>query len=210
MSYDPRTGTSPYLGMDADDTGERRSDAPQGAATDGVPATERTMVAEAAPAPATVRRTRRVASSRPDLPSNAPAQPLRRRQAPVAVESPRQQDPFEPARPAASRRFRPLARLAPFGLRLAALILRLAAIVLAGLVVASAVAPGSYRAVLVEVMGQFSWLVNLPLISGRFVSETPFGGVLRGDLMVASVVLFVCDWACLRLSASLRDNERRS
>ena len=39
---------------------------------------------------------------------------------------------------------------------------------------------------------------------GRFVYETPFGGVLRGDLALASLILFVVDWTCMRLSDSLR------
>ena len=40
-------------------------------------------------------------------------------------------------------------------------------------------------------------------LSGVLVFETPFGGALRGDFVIASVVLFIIDWACLRKARSL-------
>ena len=80
---------------------------------------------------------------------------------------------------------------------------RIAAIALALLSVANAFVLGSLRIRLVAITAVVSsWLP--PALSGAFVFETPFGGVLRGDFMVAAVVLFVIDWALAKAAHSLR------
>ena len=40
--------------------------------------------------------------------------------------------------------------------------------------------------------------------SGLFVWISPFGGSFRGDFALASVILFVLDWALMRASVALR------
>lgn len=234
MSYDPRQGSSPYLGMDDDESEVRearevtrvtrgdnarttrldaartiRAEAPRTTRLDA----ERTAYREGAPAvqdsmPTTIRRPAR----------QQVMAPLRRRESVptprVPVPSPAQEpyvagarDAYVPQR--ASRFAGPVAALRSLGLWLVALALRLAAIALAAVVVASAVVAGPYRAKLVTALGELSWLLELPLISGRFVTETPFGGVLRGDVALASLILFCADWLCLRARASLRARRER-
>lgn len=58
-------------------------------------------------------------------------------------------------------------------------------------------------------LGVLTWVQNLDSmipapLSGVLVYGTPLGGAFRGDFFIAAVVLFVCDWACCRISASLR------
>lgn len=90
-----------------------------------------------------------------------------------------------------------------------ALLLRAGAILLAVLVVASAFLTGSSRATLIGALNLTPLLVPSALL-GQFVMETPFGGVLRGDLAIASLMLFLADWICMRFSASLKYGRERS
>ncbi|MDJ1121434.1 hypothetical protein QJ043_02350 [Olsenella sp. YH-ols2217] len=58
-------------------------------------------------------------------------------------------------------------------------------------------------------LGVLDWVVKLDAtipsgLSGVLVYATPLGGAFRGDFFIAALVLFVCDWACCRLSAALR------
>ena len=129
-----------------------------------------------------------------------------------AVPSPAQR-PYIDERPdvvtaVTDRAAGPLTLVAALALSLLALALRLAAIVLAVVVVASAVLTGAHRAALVKALNLASWVVPAPLF-GQFVFETPFGGALRGDLIIVSLLLFVLDWACLRCAASLRERRAR-
>ena len=41
-------------------------------------------------------------------------------------------------------------------------------------------------------------------VFGILCVATPFGGMFRGDFAIVSVALFVIDWVCLRIAASLR------
>lgn len=57
--------------------------------------------------------------------------------------------------------------------------------------------------------GVLSWVNNLDAmipagLSGLLVYTTPLGGAFRGDFFIAAVALFICDWICCRVSASLR------
>lgn len=130
-----------------------------------------------------------------------------------AIPSPAQQ-PYEPERDSradarGSRGKRPLALLRSFALFALGLLLRVAALLLAVLVVASAFLTGSARATLISALNLTPLLVP-PALLGQFVIETPFGGVLRGDLAIASCLLFVADWICMRSSAAQRHgNEGR-
>ncbi len=91
----------------------------------------------------------------------------------------------------------------PVLLSVLSVLCRIAAIALALLSVANAFVLGSLRIRLVAITAVVSsWLP--PALSGAFVFETPFGGVLRGDFMVAAVVLFVIDWALAKAAHSLR------
>lgn len=95
-------------------------------------------------------------------------------------------------------------------MRVLALLARVAAIVLAVLVVASVFLNGSLRETMLQAMRLTPLLVPSALL-GRFVYETPFGGVLRGDLALASLILFIVDWLCMRFSDSVRySHEGRS
>lgn len=233
MTYDPREGSSPYLGMDAsDNTDERQLSASQplqhapqrtpdialttptvaGEPFKRVPRQphearvqpDRTAVAQQVPA--TVRRS--------DYAQPAPARRderiLRR---PVRVEAPVPSPPQQPrqaprasAAPRAGSRFSSL--LAGFLLHVAAFGLRLLALVFSAFVIASAVLTDSHRLALVRALNLTAGLVP-PAMMGRLVYETPFGGALRGDLIVMALVLFVADWACLRMAQRLRiDRER--
>ena len=206
MTYDPRRGGSTYLGMEADEdlTSEEPSydrPAPSAAADAVLPRTTRPT-----DVPATIRRPSQ-APRRAVAPAPAPAS----RRVPVAVPSP-QQRPYEAPRPQVvprqPRRSRPLAALESFSLRLLALVLRLGAIFLAFLVVASTVLSGSLRAQLVSSLNMAPLLVP-PALLGQFVVETPFGGVFRGDLAIASIIFFCADWVCMRFSTSLRERRER-
>jgi hypothetical protein len=94
-------------------------------------------------------------------------------------------------------------RAVPALLSVLSVLCRVAAIALALLSVANAFVLGSLRIRLVAITAMVStWLP--PALSGAFVFETPFGGVMRGDFMVAAVVLFVIDWALAKAAHSLR------
>ncbi len=41
-------------------------------------------------------------------------------------------------------------------------------------------------------------------VAGTHVYSSPFGGAFRGDFAIASVVLFVADWALMRCAAVVR------
>ena len=50
------------------------------------------------------------------------------------------------------------------------------------------------------------WLQSIvpdPL-AGLFVYSTPLGGAFRGDFAIASLALFIADWAFMRIAAALR------
>lgn len=82
-------------------------------------------------------------------------------------------------------------------------ILRILAIMLSLLVVANAFVSGSWRIRVVNVTALFSALMPSSL-SGVLVRETPFGGVLRGDFVIAALALFIMDWLLARKARSLR------
>ena len=226
MTYDPRQGSSPYLGMDAsDDTSSEfgaagsARDAQRGTQTPDMALNTPTIAAEpfrrvkpaqrpvsAAQAPASVPRTVR-RESQPQ-PAAAPRQEqvIRR---PVPAPSPQQ--PYRPARGTAVGRSRGggvAQLLASLALRLAAFLMRLLALAFSAFVVASAVLTGSHRLALVKALNLTMWLVP-PSMLGHLVYETPFGGALRGDLIIVSLILFVADYVCLRLAASLREQRER-
>jgi hypothetical protein len=123
-----------------------------------------------------------------------------------AVPSPPQADPYLGERN--ERRSRKPStghggRAVPALLSVLSVLCRVAAIALALLSVANAFVLGSLRIRLVAITAMVStWLP--PALSGAFVFETPFGGVMRGDFMVAAVVLFVVDWALAKAAHSLR------
>lgn len=123
-----------------------------------------------------------------------------------AVPSPPQADPYLGER--SERRSRKPSMghgggAVPVLLSVLSVLCRMAAIALALLSVANAFVLGSLRIRLVAITAVVSsWLP--PALSGAFVFETPFGGVLRGDFMVAAVVLFVIDWALAKAAHSLR------
>lgn len=123
-----------------------------------------------------------------------------------AVPSPPQADPYLGER--SERRSRKPSTghgggAVPVLLSVLSVLCRIAAIALALLSVANAFVLGSLRIRLVAITAMVSsWLP--PALSGAFVFETPFGGVLRGDFMVAAVVLFVIDWALAKAAHSLR------
>lgn len=123
-----------------------------------------------------------------------------------AVPSPPQADPYLGER-SESRSRKPSTGhgggAVPVLLSVLSVLCRIAAIALALLSVANAFVLGSLRIRLVAITAVVSsWLP--PALSGAFVFETPFGGVLRGDFMVAAVVLFVIDWALAKAAHSLR------
>lgn len=123
-----------------------------------------------------------------------------------AVPSPPQADPYLGER--SERRSRKPSTghgggAVPVLLSVLSVLCRIAAIALALLSVANAFVLGSLRIRLVAITAMVSsWLP--PALSGAFVFETPFGGVLRGDFMVSAVVLFVIDWALAKAAHSLR------
>lgn len=212
MSYDPNEGTSPYLGMDpytmrGDTT--RLEDVEDGLVADteayddfaleGTYASPASRTAETPrDMPTTIRRPQAVQDTRS---LRRTSRPLLR---PDPVPSPPQQgyaydEPYDygPRKPG------PLNLLAAFLLSVAALALRLAAIGCAGIVVACAVLTGSRRAALIRALNVASELIP-PSVFGRLVYETPFGGSLRGDLIIVALVLFVVDWLCLRSAWKMR------
>lgn len=93
---------------------------------------------------------------------------------------------------------RALGRLA----RVLGILARVCAIALALLVVANAFLTGSARQVLMGITLEAQKFL-LPAVSGILVYSTPFGGSLRGDFIVMSVILFVVDWLLQKLAFSL-------
>lgn len=234
MTYDPRYGASPYLGMEVehDEPDElASSDASQAwEALSGVESTrqheagveatrvEGPMDKTVQAMPATVRRPsqapQRGVAPRAPMPPAATDRTLVRpaREVPRAVPSPEQQR-FEPQpTPVPSmvggRLQGPLTALESFALRLLALVLRLAAIGLSALVVLSAVLTGSHRAQLVSTLN-IAQLYLPSSLMGKFVFETPFGGLFRGDMAVVALLLFILDWLCVRTAVRVRSRYER-
>lgn len=206
---------------------QARGAATSGQAADGRTATTstydgRTMVAQPSnertrrmqDVPQTIRRpakapARGVAPAAPTW--NPPREPYQR-PAVTPVPSPQRQE-YQPApSPVASAIRRatagPLAFLASIVVWLLGFALRLAAIALSLLVVASALLVGSHRASLVSILNMTPLMLPNALF-GQFVYETPFGGVFRGDFAIASIILFVLDYVCMRFSTSLRFRRER-
>ncbi len=240
MSYDPRQGQSPYLGMEDEYAVEdssytrashattnriSRSEADYSASytnaygtadvgTGAYTASTGTYVPQAVEVPKTIRRPSRAPQRAvaPRASQTAVAEPLRRPvpETPVkAVPSPSQQ-PYEYSEPAMPsipkpRLGGPLGFICSLPVWLVGFGLRLGAIGLSFLVIATVFLTGSRRASLVGTLNLAPLFIP-PTLLGQFVYETPFGGVLRGDLAIASVVLFVADWLCMNLSAALRGN----
>ena len=238
MSYDPRKGESPYLGMEAEDetsTGllDERDDALQGeagAAMSPAPATRRVKPSDrpvrsasenrtvrrnpadktSQMAPATVHRPqpRRDAVPRPDSTS-----PIRRGatsagRRPEVPVDQRRRVVPSPPQPPRARRSGPFAALASLGLRALSLCARLAAIATSLLVIVASFGANRHRAVVVSLITQASALIPAGL-QGRLVIETPFGGAFRGDLAVLAVALFLIDWICLSYAYSLANSRER-
>ena len=84
---------------------------------------------------------------------------------------------------------------------------RALAAVLVALAVADAVLPAGARTSLLPLNGLASRLLPGP-ISGLFVFQTPLGGALRGDFVLAAIMLLALAWALGRASASMRRRER--
>ncbi len=237
MTYDPRTGESTYLGMDTDDLDDfdgldtipeednehtqatlhrsnagdtlyRRGTAAQQSAVPVPPTEYRPSAASRYQDTAAASRVSQDTVAREPLYRKTSA-----RQAPRAVPSPQQQSyapaPSPASRAVESRLHRTLALFEAFVLFVIALALRLAAILFAALVVASVFLTGSARARLISALNLTSLLVPASLM-GQFVVESPFGGVFRGDLAIVSIVLFIADYVCMRISASLRYGRERS
>lgn len=220
MTYDPRMGSSPYLGADdqttdsIDATGTGYSSEPMTTllGRTGGQRAGQASVADSQQAPATVRRSNQ-APNRGVAPQPAP---LRRRGAAPApaparhaVPSPAQQ-PYghQSRRRGGSQRI--VDALAMLGLYLAALSARLLAILLALVMITSAFSAtvGPLRQAIVVRFGLTALLAPSALL-GQFVFETPFGGLLRGDLAIVSIILFCADWICMKLLASLRTRRER-
>lgn len=72
---------------------------------------------------------------------------------------------------------------------------------------AVAVLPAGARTLLLPLNGLASRLLPGP-ISGLFVFQTPLGGALRGDFVLAAIMLLALAWALGRASASMRRRER--
>ena len=217
MSYDPRMGGSAYLGMDDDllddefdeeaieEAGFQRSSRER----DGVSRQGGRVASSAPTTPPTTRRPSQAPRRgvAPVTPVITPREPVR------AVPAPRP-DRYEaapsPVPDAIRSRARgPLASLKALALHAVALVARVVAIVLALLVVASVFMGGSMRQTLLQAMRLTPLLVPSALL-GRFVYETPFGGVLRGDLALASLILFCVDWACMRFADRIRIDQGRA
>lgn len=127
------------------------------------------------------------------------------RVAPALQESPEQQAYVPGSRAGGSH---PMARRAGSAAgalccRLLAIACRLCALLLSGLVIANAFVTGSSRIFIIDVTNRAtSWMPSV--LSGVFVYETPFGGNLRGDFVVAAIILFILDWVLVRKARDLR------
>lgn len=215
MTYDPRVGASPYLGMDGTDADADESPLDEWEGAGRSDSRGRTRVG-AQEVPKTVRRS-------PEAPRRGVAPqtgaPLVRRpqsQVPYAappIPSPQQQpyvrsapvDDYPQPRGLGSRMGDAVLAFALFVIGLA---LRFAAIGLAAVFVVSAIPSEPTRAILLRLNTYVPLMVPSSLL-GQFVYETPFGGILRGDLAIASIILFVADWLCARKRSSLRWRRER-
>lgn len=50
------------------------------------------------------------------------------------------------------------------------------------------------------------WLKSIvpDTLTGLFVYSSPFGGAFRGDFAISAVVLFIADWALMRVANRIR------
>lgn len=91
--------------------------------------------------------------------------------------------------------------------RAGAVACRALAAALVSLAVADAVLPAVARTALLSLNGIASRLLP-DAISGLFVFQTPLGGALRGDFVLAAIMLLALAWALGRASALMRRRER--
>ncbi len=217
MTYDPREGSSPYLDTDVDaydDFDATSADYPAGSVTTrmdrGSAGRPQAARAEAErDVPATLRRSSQ-APRRGIAPQvTAPGRAYAPAPARNAVSAPAQA-PYVPKPRTSGVQDRIVGAVGMMGLYLAALAARLMAIVLAAVMVTSAFSftSGHMRQTIVS-MGHLTALLAPSALLGRFVVETPFGGLLRGDLALVSCILFGADWLCMKLLASLRNRRER-
>lgn len=87
--------------------------------------------------------------------------------------------------------------------RAGAVACRALAAALVSLAVADAVLPAGARTALLSLNGIASRLLP-DAISGLFVFQTPLGGALRGDFVLAAIMLLALAWALGRASALMR------
>lgn len=87
-------------------------------------------------------------------------------------------------------------------LRAVAYICRALAIALSLLVVVLCLGTATKLGIVSMVMGLNELVPSS--VSGLMVIPTPLGGAFRGDFAVMALVLFIVDWACMRLSSAVR------
>jgi hypothetical protein len=223
MTYDPRAGASPYLGMDDYDELDQDGlmvDVEDDLEIEDPFSQDGTMAMDPNQVPKTVRRSfeppRRGVAPRDQGTSPLGTGPIIRR--PAAQETgpaPRvSQDTTVHAATvvdydeAPSRRMHFEDALFSFALLMAHLFFCLAAIALAVIFVIAAIPTDATRLLLLRLTNLLPMVVPSALL-GQYVVETPFGGILRGDLAIASIILFIADWLCAKKRSSLLRRRER-
>lgn len=223
MTYDPRSGASPYLGMDDYDELEQ-DDFPADDEIDAAPEVRRafdgTTAMDVQQVPKTVRRSsepprRGVAPQRQDTTSIGTGPIIRRAAAQATGPTPMVSQnttvnsaPIADVRQGEGRRMHFEDALFSFALLVAHLFFCIAAIALAVIFVVSAIPTDGTRLLLLRLTNLLPMIMPSALL-GQYVVETPFGGILRGDLAIASIILFVADWLCAKKRSSLRMRRER-
>ena len=223
MTYDPRSGDSPYLGMDDNDEFEQdefADDIEDQIDLDGQMPQDGTMVMDPNEVPKTVRRSseppRRGVAPHVQETSSLGTGPIIRRPAAQDTGSvPRvSQDTTIHAATVVdvdddqghNMHFEDA--LFAFALLIAHVFFCLAAIALAVIFVIAAIPTDATRLLLLRLTNMLPMIVPSALL-GQYVVETPFGGILRGDLAIASIILFVLDWLCAKKRSSLLRRRER-
>lgn len=223
MTYDSRSGASPYLGMDDYDELEQDDffdDDEDDATSAGRAPQNGNMAMDVQQVPKTVRRPtqapRRGVAPQVDETTQLGTGPLIRR--PAAQDTgavPRVSQDTTVYKSAAidyaqeeSHRIHFEDRLFAFALLIAHLFFCMTAIALAAIFVIAAIPTDATRLLLLRLTNMLPLIMPSALL-GQYVVETPFGGILRGDLAIASIILFVADWLCAKKRSSLLRRRER-
>lgn len=140
------------------------------------------------------------------MPSPAPSPRPMRRSAPEALRSPRTNYQESTVEHAVSGLFHGVTgSLVSVFCQFIAVLCRVFAWMLSLIIIGSALPFAPLRFAFLMLYHTVSRILP-PVLVGSFVIESPFGGILRGDYVIVTLVLFVLDYLFCRLAFTLRNS----